>query len=110
MVHGEGDGVPGLVVDVYDDVAVIQTSTLGMELLLDSIVDAVKSVVKPKTILINNASSSRAVEQLPAYEKCVYGSMPDVLNITENNAKVKAYRIVEKLRKILDEQGNFNND
>jgi 23S rRNA (cytosine1962-C5)-methyltransferase len=43
-VHGEGDGLPGLIIDVYDTVVVIQPHTLGMEQNAEHIAKAVESV------------------------------------------------------------------
>ncbi|VBB46778.1 SAM-dependent methyltransferase [uncultured Paludibacter sp.] len=48
LVHGEGDNLPGLIVDVYDDTAVIQAHSVGMhhirETIAKSIVDVVPAV------------------------------------------------------------------
>ena len=40
LIHAEGDGMSGLIVDYYDRVAVIQTHSLGMHLSLDRVVPA----------------------------------------------------------------------
>lgn len=37
LIHGEGDGLPGLIIDIYDDVAVVQTHSEGMHLAIDDI-------------------------------------------------------------------------
>ena len=52
LVHGEGDGLPGLVVDVYGEVAVMHISTLGMDKLLDEVVAALREVIKPVAIVV----------------------------------------------------------
>jgi 23S rRNA (cytosine1962-C5)-methyltransferase len=44
LVHGEGDGLPGLVVDIYHGVAVVQAHTIGMHRSLPDIAEALKSV------------------------------------------------------------------
>ncbi len=43
LVHGEGDGLPGLIVDLYKDVIVIQTHTDGMSKEIDYITKAIQS-------------------------------------------------------------------
>lgn len=43
LVHGEGDNLPGLVVDVYGSVAVVQAHSLGMYLAMDQVVEALKA-------------------------------------------------------------------
>lgn len=44
LVHGEGDGLPGLVIDVYRDVAVIQCHSIGMHRQLPQLVTALRTV------------------------------------------------------------------
>lgn len=44
LVHGEGDQLPGLVIDIYDDTAVIQPHSRGMQQALDQIANALKRV------------------------------------------------------------------
>jgi 23S rRNA (cytosine1962-C5)-methyltransferase len=66
-VYGEGDDLPGLVVDRFGDACVVQTSTWGMEAGLDRIVAAIDELVAPATLVVKNTSSARAVEGLPTY-------------------------------------------
>ncbi|HRX11586.1 MAG TPA: class I SAM-dependent rRNA methyltransferase, partial [Draconibacterium sp.] len=48
LVHAEGDGMPGLVVDFYNGTAVIQTHTVGMFLVREMLVEALKEVLGDK--------------------------------------------------------------
>ena len=73
-VYGEGDELPGLVVDRYGDACVVQTSTWGMEAALDRIVAAIDSLVAPATLVVKNTNSARAAEGLPAYVDVRRGS------------------------------------
>lgn len=66
-VYGEGDGLPGLVVDRYADAVVVQTSTWGMEQRLDAIVAAVDRLVAPRTLVVKNDAGGRVPEGLPSY-------------------------------------------
>lgn len=45
LVHGEGDFLPGLIVDIYDDTAVIQAHSVGMHKVRQEVAEAVVSVV-----------------------------------------------------------------
>ena len=45
LVHGEGDGLPGLVIDLYDRVAVIQAHSHGMSADRDGVAAALKEVL-----------------------------------------------------------------
>jgi 23S rRNA (cytosine1962-C5)-methyltransferase len=65
--YGEGDELPGLVVDRYGDACVVQTSTWGMEAALDRIVEAIDALVSPATLVVKNTNSARGVEGLPTY-------------------------------------------
>lgn len=58
LVHGEGDSLPGLVVDVYGSVAVVQAHSLGMYLAMDQIVEALKTVFGDKLSAIYGKSGS----------------------------------------------------
>lgn len=65
--YGEGDELPGLVVDRYGDACVVQTATWGMEAALEQIVAAIDALVQPATLVIKNTNSARVAEGLPAY-------------------------------------------
>ena len=69
LVHSEGDGLPGLAIDRFDDVFVVQITTAGMEALLDPITAALQSVFKPSRIILRNDTPARALEGLESYVK-----------------------------------------
>ena len=48
LVHGEGDGLPALIVDIYHDVAIVQAHSAGMHLDRNLIADAIKMVLEEK--------------------------------------------------------------
>lgn len=52
LVHGEGDGLPGLIVDLYGTCAVIQTQTVGMLYHLDDISAALKDLLASRLTTI----------------------------------------------------------
>ena len=87
LIYGESDFCPGLVVDRYSDVLVVQTATAGMERLLDVIVQALQMEIQPKGILLRNDGSSRERENLPQYQRVVAGEVPDEVLIHENGAQ-----------------------
>lgn len=47
LIHGEGDHLPGLIVDIYGDTAVIQAHSVGMHKALSLISDALSKVITP---------------------------------------------------------------
>lgn len=58
LVHGEGDNLPGLVIDVYGSVAVIQAHSLGMYLAQDQIVEALKTALGKRLSAVYGKSAS----------------------------------------------------
>ena len=60
LVHGEGDSLPGLIIDIYGGVAVIQAHSAGMFLSLDKITQALKEVYGNKLVAIYDKSSGTA--------------------------------------------------
>jgi 23S rRNA (cytosine1962-C5)-methyltransferase len=84
LIHGDADGLPGLVVDRFDDTVVIQTSTLGMDLMIDNIISALKPLISPKNILLNNEGGFRNLEQLDTYSKTLEGDASGPLEVREN--------------------------
>ncbi len=88
LAHGEGDLLPGLVVDRYGDVLVVQFTTAGMEQARDAVVDALQKVLKPAGILLRNDSPIRALEGLHTYVE-VIGAVPDQIDLEENGARFR---------------------
>ncbi|MGB2579968.1 23S rRNA (cytosine1962-C5)-methyltransferase [Elusimicrobium simillimum] len=86
MVYGEADMLPGLVIDRYNDILVIDILTAGMELLKDDILKAVKKIFKPKGVLLRNDNSFRAMENLPLKQEII-GTVPETLTVEENKVK-----------------------
>jgi len=87
LVFGDSDGLPGLVVDRFADVLVVQITTAGMERLKAEVIAALDKVVKPGTILLRNDSSMRAMENLPSYIETAHGEVPEWLTLEENGLR-----------------------
>ncbi len=73
LAYGEGDGLPGLIVDRFNDACVVQTTTHGMEASLPEIEAALDDLLAPRTLVIKNDASARAAEGLPEYVDVVKG-------------------------------------
>lgn len=87
LVYGDSDGLPGLVVDRFGDVLVVQIATAGMERIKEDIVAALVQVLKPAGVLIKNDARIRAAEDLPEYVEVAYGDVPDLAPIEENGVR-----------------------
>jgi 23S rRNA (cytosine1962-C5)-methyltransferase len=90
LAYGEGDGLPGLIVDRFGGVLVVQVTTAGMERVTEQIVDALRDVVQPTGILLRNDTSGRALEGLESYVQNAFGDIPEVLEIQENGVRFEA--------------------
>lgn len=86
-VFSEGDGLPGLIVDKYADTLVAQSSTAGIDRLLDDILSALKEEYSPQTIVIRNDVVSRELEGLAQEKKVVLGSLSGPVLIEESGVK-----------------------
>jgi len=84
LVYGDSDGLPGLVVDRFAGVLVVQISTAGMETLKDQIVEALVQVIKPEAVLIKNDGKMRDAEGLDSYVEVAVGEVPDLVPLIEN--------------------------
>jgi 23S rRNA (cytosine1962-C5)-methyltransferase len=65
LVHGESDGLPGLVIDRYNEYLAIQTFSCGMDRLLPIICDQLEALFHPAGIVERNESPLRDLENLP---------------------------------------------
>ncbi len=83
MIYGESDLLPGLVVDRYGDVLVVQINTAGMEVLRAQIIEALQRVVLPTGILLRCDGSMRELEGLDSYIEKI-GDVPDELIVHED--------------------------
>ncbi|HTO42106.1 MAG TPA: class I SAM-dependent rRNA methyltransferase [Rhizomicrobium sp.] len=87
LVHAEGDGLPGLTVDRFDDVCVAQVTTAGMEGLIPPMLEALEEVLAPRAVVLRNDAPSRALEGLESYVRAGIGEMPARISIEENGAR-----------------------
>jgi 23S rRNA (cytosine1962-C5)-methyltransferase len=83
LVNAEGDGLPGLIVDRYADVLVIQVATLGMEKLKSMIVDNLVKALSPRSIYEKSDQPSRREEGLTECEGNLYGEEVKAVEIRE---------------------------
>ena len=84
LVHAESDGIPGLIIDRYTEVFVVQLHTAGMELLRQTIVDALIEVFAPQAIVERSDVSVRRTEGLHNEPVGVlYGKVDDAVPFLE---------------------------
>ncbi len=86
LLHAEGDGVPGLVIDRFGDTLTVQIGTAGMEKQRDAILAALDKVLAPATVILRADAPSRALEGLDSYVKTVKGEGHRIA-VEENGAR-----------------------
>ena len=64
VVSSEADGLPGLIVDLYNDTAVVQINTLGMDRLRDEIISSISEIIQPAYIFEKSDANVRRLEGL----------------------------------------------
>ena len=86
LVYGESDGLPGLVVDRYGDVLVVQITTAGMEGVRDVLLAVLDKLLSPTAILLRNDTAMRALEGL-SQEVEVIGELPESVFVEEGGVR-----------------------
>jgi 23S rRNA (cytosine1962-C5)-methyltransferase len=83
LAYGEGDYLPGLVVDRYGDVLVAQLNTAGMDAMRAHVQDALVDVAAPRAILWKNDSPMRLLEGLERRVDVALGEIPAMAVVPE---------------------------
>jgi len=77
LVHAEADGLPGVVIDRFDDIAVIQPNAAWAETLLPALTEAVQAVTGVSTVLKNAGGRARGLEGLDDHSAVLAGTAPE---------------------------------
>lgn len=83
MVFGESDNVPGLIVDRYENVLVMQLATAGIEQLRPLVIEALLSAFQPDCLIERSDISTRQEEGLPSRVEIIHGSDPGGVEFNE---------------------------
>lgn len=87
LAHGDAEGLPGLVVDRYADVLVLQCGTQGADRMRDFLLELFCEVLpfEPAAVLDRSDASVRRLEGLDARVEVVRGELPDELVVQEGD-------------------------
>ena len=86
LINAEGDSLPGLVVDRFAEILVVQIHTAGMERLRSLLIDALIDETGTRGLLLRNDSQSRRREGLELDEpRVVTGGVPLQVTVREND-------------------------
>jgi 23S rRNA (cytosine1962-C5)-methyltransferase len=108
LINAEGDGFPGLIVDIYDSAAVVSVTTAGMEKQRSSVIDALISQLKPARIYEQSVGRSRKLEGLQENRDFICGAdQSGIVQIRENGYKFEVDFIGgQKTGFFLDQRSN----
>ena len=87
LVYGEADRLPGLIVDRYDQLLVMQTLSAGMDRRKELVADLLMKELSIADIYLRNDAKSRQLEGLPTERGFLRGSGPTQVGIHEGPAK-----------------------
>ncbi|MDW3221662.1 MAG: class I SAM-dependent rRNA methyltransferase [Paracoccaceae bacterium] len=77
LIHAEADGLPGVVIDRFDVICVVQPNAAWAEVLLSPLTSALQSVTGVTTVLKNAAGRTRSLEGLDDVNAVLAGTAPD---------------------------------
>jgi 23S rRNA (cytosine1962-C5)-methyltransferase len=108
IVNAESDFLSGLIVDKYEDVLVVQTSSLGMDRRKTEIVEVLKNIFSPRAIIERNESASRKFEGLADSNGPLAGELPGRFPIKLNGLSFEVDVLDgHKTGLYLDQQVNY---
>ncbi len=88
LVNAESDGLPGLIVDRYGEIIVLQVLTAGMEARRTSLVAWLVELLAPRTLYERSDVEVRRKEGLPLRKGLLHGEAPPIpLEVRENGLR-----------------------
>jgi 23S rRNA (cytosine1962-C5)-methyltransferase len=107
LIYSESDGLPGLIVDRYEQTLVVQILTAGMDLLKESLVAELLKVVQPERVLLRNDSPYRKLEGLSPEIQWIKGEVkPEEIIETDALKFVIDFEQGQKTGFFLDQRQN----
>lgn len=88
VFYAEADGIPGLVVDRYGPMLVVEVLSLGLIPYMEAITATLVEELKPQGIYERGDVSTREHEGLPRVDRLVYGELVDPVSITEHDVRM----------------------
>ena len=108
VVNAESDFLSGLVVDKYEDVLVVQISSLGMEKRKSQIIAALQKTFSPRAILERSDVSSRKFEGLSESNELLFGESVEKIDVNLNGLTFETDLVAgHKTGMYLDQQANY---
>lgn len=91
LIHAEADGLPGVIIDRFGDVAVVQPNAAWADARIEMITDALQTVTGVSTVIMNGTGRARSLEGLEDTHRVLRGTAPDApLPVPMNGATYMA--------------------
>lgn len=87
VIHSEADGIPGLVVDKYGPMLVVQVTSLGLLPYMDGIVETLVETLHPDGVYEEGDLSVREREGLPRENRLLWGRMVSPIEVQEHQVR-----------------------
>ena len=108
LVHAEADQLPGLIIDRYGDVLVIQTLDQGMDRFKPQLVELLQELFAPAAIVERNDVAVRKLENLPLQKGLLAGELAGPLSVNMNSLALTADVLGgQKTGVFLDQRENY---
>lgn len=88
VVFGEADFLPGLILDKFEDILVIQTLSLGIDRFKETILEVLDEIFQPRGIYERNDVPIREIEGLPQIKGFLKGNFDPIVEIEENGLRI----------------------
>src|SRR3989442_10130277 len=107
LVYSEGDLLPSLIVDVYDDVFVLQTLSQGTEAIKPMLVELLVEEFAPRAVVERNDMRVRQLEGLELIAGTLYGDCPEAVEIVQHGVRLVVEPLSgQKTGSFLDQREN----
>jgi 23S rRNA (cytosine1962-C5)-methyltransferase len=108
IINAESDFLSGLIVDKYEDVLVVQISSLGMDKQKDKIAVALKKIFSPRAVVERSDINSRKFEGLTGANEVLFGEITGPISVKLNGLSFETdIRAGHKTGMYLDQQTNY---
>src|SRR5215213_1905621 len=107
LIYSEGDLLPSLIVDRYDDVLVLQTLSQGTDAIKALLIELLVEQFNPRAVIERNDARVRELEGLPLIAATVYGEAPSELEILQQGLRFRVEPLGgQKTGSFLDQREN----
>jgi 23S rRNA (cytosine1962-C5)-methyltransferase len=108
VVNAESDSLSGLVVDKYENVLVLQITSLGMEQRKSLILAALQAIFSPRAILERSDTAARKFEGLTESQGALAGELSGLVTVSLNGLRFETDLLTgHKTGLYLDQQVNY---